>query len=114
MNCLKCGRDTNSEQVFCNTCLQAMEAYPVRPDVPIHLPTRSASAGKKQPSRKKTIPLEEQILQLKATTRRMRWIILVLVLALSACIGGLVYNLSDSSQVIEDNVTYKNYTYSPN
>ena len=27
MNCMKCGRETQNEQVFCQDCLQEMEKY---------------------------------------------------------------------------------------
>ena len=29
MNCMKCGRETENEAVFCPDCLQIMEKYPV-------------------------------------------------------------------------------------
>ena len=30
MNCMKCGRETQDEKVFCEDCLLEMEKYPVR------------------------------------------------------------------------------------
>ena len=30
MNCMKCGRETQNEKVFCEDCLLEMEKYPVR------------------------------------------------------------------------------------
>ena len=47
MYCLKCGRDTKSEQVFCNDCLAVMDAYPVKPDTAIHLPKRDPQTASK-------------------------------------------------------------------
>ena len=33
MNCLKCGREIEEGQVFCNDCLVQMAKYPVKPEV---------------------------------------------------------------------------------
>ena len=117
MNCLKCGKDTKGEQVFCDSCLERMDAYPVRSDAPIHLPNHSTSqaAVKKAPPRKKALPAEEVIQQLKTVNRRLIWAVLALTLALGLCAGGLAYHLLNPQQINEEAVTSgKNYTYSPN
>lgn len=82
MYCLKCGRDTENEHVFCDNCLEIMDRYPVKPGTAVHLPHRKDAAGKK-PSRKRTVSPEEQIAGLKKTLRRSRICALVLFLALS-------------------------------
>ena len=89
MYCLKCGKDTKGEQIFCDDCLAVMDAYPVKSDTPIHLPKRSTQqpTTKKAPSRKKVIPLEDQIQQLKATNRRLILMVLSLIMALGICAG---------------------------
>ena len=117
MNCLKCGKDTKGEQVFCDTCLEHMDAYPVRSDAPIHLPNRitTPAVAKKAPSRKKALPAEEVIQQLKTANRRLIWAVLALILALGLCASGLAYHLLHPQQANEEAVTSgKNYTYSPN
>ena len=30
MNCLKCGRDIAEDQLFCESCLEVMDQYPVK------------------------------------------------------------------------------------
>ena len=116
MFCLKCGKETKGEQVFCDSCLQVMDAYPVRSDTPIHLPNRETQPSKKQAHRKKAISPEEQIQQLKTTNRRLALTVLGLILALGICAGAFAYHLMNyPAQQIPDTGNYgKNYTYSPN
>ena len=38
--CLKCGKKTEEQAVFCNECLEIMDKYPVKPGTVIHLPHR--------------------------------------------------------------------------
>ena len=40
MNCMKCGKTTTNEQVFCDDCLQVMAKHPVKPGTPVYLPQR--------------------------------------------------------------------------
>lgn len=113
MYCLKCGKDTQGEQVFCENCLQVMDAYPVKPDTAIHLPKRSTQSAPKKPvHRKKVISGEEQVAQLKTANRRLRLTVACLVLALGVCIGALVYRMLQPQPETNTNVG-KNYTYSP-
>ena len=52
MHCLKCGKQTKSEHVFCPGCLTVMEAYPVKPDVHIQLPKDANRESPKKSGRK--------------------------------------------------------------
>ncbi len=38
--CLKCGKKTEKQAVFCGDCLQVAKAYPVKPGSVVHLPSR--------------------------------------------------------------------------
>ena len=40
MNCMKCGRESQSGKAFCPDCLAIMAEYPVKPGTPIHIPKR--------------------------------------------------------------------------
>ena len=116
MFCLKCGKETKGEQVFCDGCLQVMDSYPVRHDAPIHLPNRTEAHPPKKPThRKKAIPPEEQIQQLKASNRRLVLIVLSLILALGICAGAFAYHLANypGQPTPASGNTGKNYTYSP-
>lgn len=39
--CLKCGKKTEGNSVFCGECLTVMERYPVKPGTVVHLPHRN-------------------------------------------------------------------------
>ena len=86
MQCLKCGNETEENQVFCRHCLEVMEKYPVKCTAPVHLPDRKLDAPPKKISRKKWLySPEEQISHLKTTRRRL--IITVVVLSLLIVLG---------------------------
>lgn len=111
MQCIKCGKDAPENQVFCESCLQVMDAYPVKPDAAIHLPNRANQPASKKASRKKNLPAEEQIANMKKTIRRLRLFSVLLALLLTLAIGVLVYHMTRPQQQ-EDPVSKKNYTYS--
>ena len=87
MSCMKCGRDTQDPQVFCDDCLQVMERYPVKPGTPIQLPKRAPRSEKKV---LRQTPLSEVVRQQKATIRRMRWA-LVILFAMLCLVSGFLY-----------------------
>ena len=76
MNCLKCGRELDTEQVFCNDCLLEMEKYPVKPGTVVQLPRRreAPAPGK---SFKKRISPEEQIKSLRFRVRLLTILLIV-------------------------------------
>ena len=80
MNCMKCGRETVSEQVFCPDCLAEMEKYPVRPGTVVQLPIRKTTAAVKKQPKKRMVSPEEQVKQLKKICRILA-VLLVLVTA---------------------------------
>lgn len=84
MTCLKCGRNTKDDHVFCDECLVVMERYPVKPGTPVHLPHHAfVQTPRKTTPRKRTLSPEEQIAGLKRNLRRSRLVGLVLLVALS-------------------------------
>ena len=105
MYCMKCGRETTDEQVFCDSCLQTMAQYPIKPGTPIQLPNRSG--GKKQAPRKRQPTAAEQVQQLKRTVKRL--IVALAVLTLVLCMTTIVL-----LQVMHDDATVpvagKNYS----
>lgn len=105
MYCMKCGRDTTGDHVFCNSCLEKMEHYPVKPGTAVHLPHRKDTSGKK-PARKRTVSPEEQIAGLKKNLRRSRICALVLFLVLSLASVLLVREIASSdAPIIGQNYT---------
>lgn len=108
MWCIKCGKDTKNEQVFCPQCLAGMEAYPVRPDVHIQLPNHSArNAAKKNAKKKRTPTPEELVVLLRTKNRRLLVVILVLLLLLGAAAYALTRG-ADAPSIVEN--WGKNYT----
>ena len=108
MQCLKCGKETKSEQIFCDRCLASMEAYPVKPDVHIQLPKQTDRDLSKKSAKKRRAPsLEEQLVSLRRKNRRLIALLLVLVLLL----GGAFYLLLHPHVSTEDADDGKNYTF---
>lgn len=85
LNCLKCGREIEEGQVFCNDCLMQMAKYPVKPGTAVQLPSRgSAAVSKKVHSRRRTKAVPEE--QLKALKKRIR----ILSVLLAVCVVLLI------------------------
>jgi hypothetical protein len=78
---MKCGKETQDGQLFCARCLEAMEAYPVKPDTHIQLPVRNVEAAPKKQTRK-VRGKDAQIAALRLQNRLMWVVILTLVLAI--------------------------------
>lgn len=111
MLCLKCGRQTNDEQLFCSQCRALMEAYPVRQDARVQLPNRrSVAEEKKAARRRRVISAEERIVILRSRQRRMLAVILVLALLLCATGFMLVRGMFQTGEVEWG----KNYTFVKN
>lgn len=105
MRCLKCNRETEDNQVFCNECLEQMKKDPIKPGTPITLPTRPPSKPRVKPHPQ--IRPEEQIDQLEfKVTHLHRWIVL-LVTALMIVSGIFIYFLwsNDAELDIGQNYT---------
>ena len=108
MRCLKCGKETDRDQVFCDHCLRGMDAYPVEPGTHIHLPRKATdSAVRKSPSRKRVLSPEENVERLKKVTIWLASIILVLSIALAVTAASLVLT---GQALQEAKQTGKNFT----
>ena len=107
MYCLRCGRDTTEDHVFCDLCQQDMEAYPVKPGTPVHLPHRQDPAPvKKHARRKRQITPEEQISLLKKSLRQARTFLVILAFVLCLAVGMLLYEtLQQDGPIIGQNYT---------
>ncbi len=87
MYCLKCGRDIEGQQVYCNGCLEMMDRYPIKPGTPVHLPKRNPIVASKKQGRRNTPSLEDQLRRL----RRMVTTLIFLLLAVSLGASFFVY-----------------------
>lgn len=75
MNCMKCGRETDVNQVFCEECLTEMDKYPVKPGVVVQIPSQPEK--KQAHHRRVIVTAEEQVKHLK---KRNHGLILTLVM----------------------------------
>ena len=108
MNCVKCGRETAEDRVFCDDCLKEMENYPVKPGVAVHIPSRSGEEEpkKSQPKRKLVRTPAEQIARLKKKLLRLRIFVAVLLLI----VGGLCFAVSRAVEELDiQRLLGKNY-----
>jgi len=88
MYCLKCGRDIDEGQVFCDFCLEVMKKYPVKPGIAIQIPhKKDPPAVKKGHAKRKQPPTpEERIHRMKKHLLRMVIVWLVTLTLLAATI----------------------------
>ena len=86
MYCLRCGKETELEKVFCGECLQTMEKYPVKPGTAIHLHHRQVVQSQRKASRaKRHSDTEDQILFLRKALRVMGLLLILSVIGLAIC-----------------------------
>ena len=78
MNCMKCGRETQAENAFCQNCLEEMEKHPVLPGTVVLLPRRKEASVIKKSTKRRTLTPEEQIAFLQKCV-----LILTILLAIS-------------------------------
>ena len=107
MECLKCGKATDGNQVFCSECLEDMANYPVNTSTSIHIPVRPTSPEKAAPRTRERTP-SETIASLQTLIRWLTVTIAVLSLLLCATAGFLIHTLEtkeDASNKIGWNYT---------
>jgi len=108
MYCLKCGRETDGNQIFCDGCLESMTHYPVKHDIVVQLPARSTSPVLKQTSpRKRPVSLEERFAK---TIRRNRWLTGAVILLSLALILATLSLVHQASQLQPGQLIGRNYT----
>lgn len=82
MYCLKCGKETRDEHVFCDHCLEVMKQYPVKPGTPVQLPHRDNSTAPKKNGRRRSLTQDELIQRLRVTVRALAVCLLAALLLL--------------------------------
>ena len=95
MICMKCGRETDAENVFCQSCLLEMEKYPVQPGTVVLLPRRREAAVIKKPPKRHIPTAEEQIKQLR------KWL-MILTLLLAAAVTAIVWMFNPTMHYVMD------------
>ena len=93
MSCMKCGKETDSGQVFCKSCLEVMEKYPIKPDIVVQLPPTRNLSGDKKTTRKKELSPKEMLRKQRKLVKRYQYITAGLALLLIASFGALIFVL---------------------
>lgn len=91
MHCLRCGRETQEDHVFCDLCRNQMKKYPVRPGTAVMLPRRKETAAPKKTKRHAPPKPAELIKKLRRQRRGLRITVFCLVVLLAAVAAALVY-----------------------
>lgn len=87
MTCLRCGRKTDENQIFCQECLEVMEKQPVKPDTPIQIPNRFGRTVQKRTNAKNiTKKGEKKLFRLRSAIFWLVLLAIVLAAALALCI----------------------------
>ncbi len=111
MQCLKCGKETTDEKVFCDTCLEVMEQYPVNPTTPVPAPREETPTQEKKASRRRPLTEQETIFQLKGLIRLLT--VTVAILSILLClVAGLLLQQLEIKQ--GNNNIGRNYTTATN
>lgn len=103
MNCMKCGRETPREQVFCEDCLLEMEKYPVKPGTVVFLPRNRVNTPPKKASKRRVLSLEDQVKLLKKRVRILAVLVILLLGAVIAMAYPTFQHLMESQTKIGQN-----------
>ena len=110
MYCLRCGRESRNEQVFCDNCLEIMEKRPVKPGTAVHIPEKPVTHPDRIYTLRRTLSPGEQMQKLRSTLRWMSVTILALSVILMLTAAMLVYTLATRSAPPAAGNLGRNYT----
>ena len=107
--CLKCGKKTEAQSVFCGECLAVMEHYPIKPGTVVHLPCRQDAS---ETSSKTDFEEAGHVEQLNHQREIIRWLTAVVAMlsALLVITSVLLIRTLDKEPALP--VIGKNYTTS--
>ena len=109
MNCMKCGRETKSDDIFCCECLEHMERYPVAENMLVYVPSAKdrAAAEKKHTVAHPVISAEDQVKRLHRKIDTLR-LLVIFFIAVSLFFG--VLSMETLHELNVTNLIGKNYT----
>ena len=108
MNCIRCGKELENEQVFCDECQAEMEQHPVKPGTPIQLPARETRKIPKRTNfRLAESKWQDKIFRLKMLINFMSVLIVLLLAALALCICIMLQLTPDwINELVFDNAVF--------
>jgi len=95
MNCMKCGRETQAENVFCEDCLLEMKKHPVLPGTVVLLPRRREPSVLKKTVKRHMPTFEEQIAILRKR-------VMILTVLLMLCIAAIALMIKPTMHYVLD------------
>lgn len=108
MNCMKCGRETKEDAVFCEDCLEHMDRHPVPPNTLVYVPTEKDRAATKKHTVSHPVMTSED--QIKRLNRRIHGLGLLVALLLGVTIFLGLLSVDSLRQINMTNLIGKNYT----
>lgn len=108
VNCMKCGRETKEDAVFCEDCLDHMDRHPVPPNTLVYVPSEKDRAAVKKHVVVHPVSTAED--QVKRLNRKVHTLSLLLALAVGVAI---FFGLLSADALYELSVSDfmgKNYT----
>ena len=103
MYCVKCGRETRGEDIFCQDCLTEMEKYPVEPGTVVLLPRRKESSATKKIAKRHTPSPEEQVTALRQQRSALLFLLLVCIIAIVLMFEPTMHYMQDEHYEIGQN-----------
>lgn len=106
MHCLRCGRETENQHVFCKACLEYMSLHPVKSDTPIYLPIRKEKDVPRKQYRwhRRERTTEEMVVILRKRVRFFAAVSLILFMMLSAAVAGVWLAKKQGAQIPIPNI----------
>ena len=97
MNCMKCGRETQSEAIFCPECLEDMRRHPVKVDTRVNITPRNVKKRPDSPGEEPRLNQAETIRSLKRSNRFLMALLLCCVILLGGVVGLFGWYVANNS-----------------
>ena len=91
MSCLNCNKETSGRAVFCESCLQQMEAFPVEKGTPVVIPVQPSPAQARKQSYELLGSLEENLSISRRSARRLAGALIIMTVLLLLLIATLLH-----------------------
>ena len=108
VNCMKCGRETKVDAVFCDECLEHMDRHPVPPNTLVYVPSEKDRASAKKHSNLPPVVTAED--QVKRLTKKVHVLGLLLALFVGATVFFGLLSVDTLHELSVTKFIGKNYT----
>ena len=108
VNCMKCGRETKEDAVFCEECLEHMARHPVPANTLVYVPSEKDRAASKKHIVSHPVMTHED--QIKRLNRKVQTLSLFLALAVGVAIFLGLLSADALHELSVSDFMGKNYT----